>query len=472
MEELKKLEITLSPHIDDEYSFVSCGVTIDLEEPELKEGDRLADIWHMVAGVPGAPLTGEGLRAFDSKGEVPLNEGIEKDPTGFDKRVWRTGRETDGDVEISYRFLPRDLTGVNRCHPLFDAFQEKNGVLIPGVTTIAAVPEGRYRILQRWDRTHMPEDAGGVSIRGEGDQEYIGTPYDYTFTLYMAGKYKKAGDKAGRRFMYWLDDTLPDREKAVAQIPRLLEEICRFFRDEDLRYSIFFRKEPFDTSNSGTAFDGGFAYGYSDKMPLIMDQALNTLAHETVHNWPRMEDLGGEGTWFSEGTAEYYSVVIPARSGIIDRRRAGEWITEKCADYYNNSRQGLSCQEAYEKAWTDPECQRVPYGRGFVYLAETDRLLKEKSGGKSTVDDLVLELCRRRRDGQTVRVCDWEELIEKHLGGSSVDHFRNVMSGKETIQADDRWFDGNFTFSRGDYADPRKGLIRDAYIWTAKEENE
>lgn len=47
---------------------------------------------------------------------------------------------------------------------------------------------------------------------------------------------------------------LQTEERAAGQIPPLLGEMCRFFRDEDLDYSIFFRKEPFDISNSGTGF--------------------------------------------------------------------------------------------------------------------------------------------------------------------------------------------------------------------------
>lgn len=468
MEALKTLKIELKPYLSKSCDFRYADVKMTLEKPQLSETDKLCDLWKMVAGVPGAELSEEGVTSADAKGALPLTMTIEKDPTGFDKRVWRVKRATEGDVVICYRFLPRDVTGVDRCHPYFDVVTEKNGALIPGVTTLAAVPDGNYHIFVTWDKSAMPEEAKTASIKGEGDFDYIGTPYDYTFTLYLAGNYKKVSDESGKRHIYWLDDDLPDQEKAEVQIPPLLAEMCRFFRDEELAYSIFFRKEPFSISNGGTAFDGGFAFGYSDAMPLIMDEALNTLAHEIVHNWPSLDQVEDGGAWYSEGTAEFYSLMIPLRAGIVSPVQAAKWITEKCTNYYNNPYQSLTNKEAYDKAWEDNRIQRVPYGRGFVYLAETDYLLRRTSGGAKSLDDLVLNLISCRKDGKKVTDADWEALIEKELGSDAVTHFRAVMSGEEMIPADEAWFDGNFTFAKGTYSDVKKGVIEDALIWQAK----
>lgn len=75
-----------------------------LEDPQLAAGDMLASMWVMVAGVPGAEL--EGLAARDAAGDFALSESVEKDSTGFDKRFWRVGRASIGDVTLSYRFHP------------------------------------------------------------------------------------------------------------------------------------------------------------------------------------------------------------------------------------------------------------------------------------------------------------------------------------------------------------------------------
>lgn len=470
MEQVKALRIKIKPYLNESYDFQYADVKMKLENPQLSAGDKLCDLWKMVAGVPGAELSEEGVKAADAKGTLPLTMTIEKDPTGFPKRVWKPERETEGDVTFSYRFFPRDVTGVDRCHPYFDVVTEKNGALLPGVTTLAAVPEGQYHIFISWDKSAMPEEAKVVSIKGCGDFDYVGTPQDYTFTLYQVGKIHRTDDASGKRHIYWLDDYLPDNEKVISQLPALLQEICTFFGDEQLEYSIFFRKEPFRYSNGGTAFDGGFVFGYSDEMPLDMEAGLNTLAHETVHNWPALDQIEDGGSWYSEGTAEFYSLMIPLRAGIASPAQAAEWITEKCTNYYNNPYQNLTNQEAYDRAWEDIVLQKVPYGRGFVYLAETDYLLRKNSGGAKSLDDLVLTFVSWRREGKKVTDADWEALIEKELGSDAVTHFRGVMSGKETIPVDDAWFGGAFTFAKGTYSDVKKGVIEDALIWRPKEE--
>lgn len=437
-----------------------------LEEPQLAAGDMLASMWVVVAGVPGAAL--EGLTASDSAGEFALAESVEKDPTGFDKRIWRVDRASSGDVTLSYRFHPRLVTGIDRCYPLFDAIEEENGAMICGVTTLAAVPEGKYQISFTWDRSAMPPEAGVASIRGRGDFTFTGTPYDYCFSLYMAGRIQSAGGGDGQYNVYWLDSLLPDREKVEAQLPGLLDAMCQFFQAPDTRYSVFFRKEPFSISNSGTAFSGGFAMGYSDAMPLIMDTALNTIAHEIVHNWPALDGPTGEIEWFGEGTAEYYSMAVPYRAGIVGLDRVAQWLTDKSLNYYNNPHRAMPNSEAAGIFWKDRNAQRLPYGRGLFYLLDLDRKIRSHSGGARTVDDLVLHTVAKRRAGETFTNASWESLLESELGREAVEDFRQVMNGK-VIEPSAFWFNGAFTFTRGRWGNVKNGFFDDALIWSVKD---
>lgn len=437
-----------------------------LEDPQLAAGDMLASMWVMVAGVPGAEL--EGLAARDAAGDFALSESVEKDSTGFDKRFWRVGRASIGDVTLSYRFHPRDLTGIDRCYPLFDAIQEENGAMICGVTTLASLPDRTYRISFTWDRSAMPPEADAAAIRGRGDFTFTGTPYDYCFSLYLVGRIQSVTDESGKYSVYWLDRRLPDREKATEQLPGLLDAMCRFFQAPDISYSVFFRKEPFSISNSGTAFAGGFAMGYSDAMPLVMDNALNTIAHEIVHNWPGLDGPTGEIEWFAEGTAEYYSMAIPLRSGIVGPERVARWLTDKTMNYYNNPYRAMPNSEAARLFWTDRDAQRLPYGRGLVYLLELDRKLRSRSGGAQTLDDLVLHTVAKRRAGEKFTNADWEALLEKELGREAVEDFRQVMNGK-AIEPSEDWCSGAFTFTRGRWGTVKNGFFDDALIWSVRD---
>lgn len=471
MDTLKNLKIQMKPCISEEYRFQYADVVIEMENPQLQPGAMAASLWKTVAGVPGAELSDAGLQAADEKGSLELTETVEKDPTGFDKRVWRTGRGSQGHVTLRYRFFPRDLTGVNRCHPMFDVFQENNGALICGVTCLVTVPEDHYHIYFSWDKSNMPPDADTAAIKGWGDFDYVGSPQDYSFSLYIAGKFHCQQDKTGKYRVYWLDDQLPDREKVTAQVPKLLQALCRFFRDEEISYSVFFRKEPFEISNSGTAFDGGFAFGYSEAMPLIMDQALNTIAHEIVHNWPHMDGEPGDKEWFDEGTAEFYSMVVPYREGLADLAHVGRQLTEKSLNYYNNKYREMPNGEAYGLFWKERDAQRLPYGRGLFYLIDTDHKIKRASGGKRCLDDLVLASIELRKAGKAFTKEEWEGMIKRELGIEAVTEFRQVMGGK-MIPPSKEWFDGAFDFSKGRYGTVKTGFFDDALIWSAKEGEE
>lgn len=106
----------------------------------------------------------------------------------------------------------------------------------------------------------------------------------------------------------------------------------------------------------------------------------------------------------------------------------------------------------------------MPYGRGFVYLAHVDDLLKQTGRGLS-LDDLVLEIERRRRAGEAYGTAVWEELIERELGEEAVEEFRQVMAGQKLIEPSDQWFDGRFTFSHGTFRDVKRGTAENALIW-------
>lgn len=62
MDTIKQLWITLRPYMSEEYDFQYADVEMTLESPQFSAGDKLADLWKMVAGVPGAQFTEEGDR--------------------------------------------------------------------------------------------------------------------------------------------------------------------------------------------------------------------------------------------------------------------------------------------------------------------------------------------------------------------------------------------------------------------------
>ncbi len=461
------LHITWKPWSGADYQVQYTDVFMGLETPGLCAGETLVSLWINVASIPCGEFTEEGLTAADEAGALPL-EITEEQEMGFPIRRWRVCRDTVGSVGLTYRFYPRVVPHDYRFRPYYDFRNEMNGATTTGVTSLVTPRDQAYHIYIQWDLSQMPADARAVSVKGEGDHDFIGHPADYQFTMSAVGRISQQTCYDGQVKVYWLSEPLPDRERVLEGLPRLYKGLADFFEDRDAPYTIFFRKDPFEMSNGATAFQNGFVYGYSDEKPLNLDMALDIFAHETIHTWPKIEDKAGEGTWYHEGTAELYNILIPYRCGITDLDFAVRQVTLRGINYYANKFRNLPNTEAWPLYWQEREAQWLPYGRGFFYFVDIDHKLRKASGGSCRLDHLILEIEHRRRAGQRVSCADWEKLLERELGPDAVIDFREIMNGK-LIEPSEEWFDGAFTIFRGTAVDPVRGTVREnAYIWNRR----
>ena len=466
--EAPNLLIRWKPWEDPDYQVKYTDILMGLERPEVKAGETLVWMWDTVASIPCCDMTEDGIHAEDEAGELALRKEA-GNVYGFPTTCWMPERDTVGSVALTYRFYPRVVPHDYRFRPYYDFRNEKNGATTTGVVTLAAPPKDQvYHVCEDWDLSEMPTDTRAVSIRGEGRQEYDATPDEYRFTMSAVGRISEHIAYDGQVRIYWLNEPLPDRERILRALPAIYKGLADFFEDSKAPYTIFFRKDPFEMSNGATAFTGGFVYGYSDEKPLNLDRALDIFAHETIHTWPHIEDTHGEGTWYHEGTAELYNILIPYRCGQTDLDFAAFQVTLRGINYYSNKYINMPNEEAWPLYWQDREAQWLPYGRGFFYFVDIDYRLHKASGGKKRLDDLVLEMEHRRRNGESYTIREWEDMIRRELGESEVERFRGIMNGA-FIEPSEEWFDGAFTISRGTVTDPVRGTVREnAYIWTKK----
>lgn len=463
------LSITWKPWESADYQVKYTDIFMGIEEPKVKQGETLVWIWLNVASIPCSEFTEAGLRAEDEAGELELSV-CEETYMGFPIRCWKPCRDVVGSVGLTYRFYPRVVPHDYRFRPYYDFRNEMNGATTTGVTTLVVPKEQKYHVHIKWDLSEMPKDTRAVSIHGEGEYDLIAAPSEYTFTMSAVGKVSEAHFYDGQVKVYWLAEPLPDQERVLAGLPKIYKGLADFFEDGDAPYTIFFRKDPFEMSNGATAFANGFVYGYSDEKPLNLDMALDIFAHEVVHTWPRIEDKAGEGTWYHEGTAELYSILIPYRQEITDLDFVASQINLRSINYYANKFIETPNTEAYPLYWQERHAQWLPYGRGFFYFVDTDCRIRKASGGVRSLDDLILEIEHRRRSGKVVTCADWEELIEKELGEEAVTEFRAIMNGK-IIEPSEEWFEGAFSISKGKLVDPVRGtVVEEGYVWTRRPE--
>jgi len=150
-----------------------------------------------------------------------------------------------------------------------------------------------------------------------------------------------------------------------------------------------------------------------------------------VHNWPHMTDEpAGRTTWFNEGSAEYYSVVLPFRAGLSTLEDALAQIRVRSEKYYLNPTREMSNGELAKLYWTDRRTQRVPYGRGFFYIANMDAAVRRETDGARCIDDIILPITRLYRSGEEPGPESWLSLLSEVLGRDATPEYEAMVSGQ------------------------------------------
>jgi hypothetical protein len=410
-----KLTVRLTPHaVGGPQSYMAVHET--LQAPGLAAGDTLVHLPIKLVGIPGSKMLGDGLAARDASGPLPLTQ-VDEPPTpqgGY--RGWKVARATVGDVSIDYQAAPREITAATNNGPLFDLREESGGFAGAGVTFLAVPPGNKpYRLTLDWDLSAAPKGARGVSSLGEGHVETVGPSERLAFSFYAAGPLQGIGGEKSDFGLFWLSPPPFSAETLGQRIQTLHSAMAKFFGDESGVYRVFMRQNPY-AGTGGTALPQSFMFGYrpSDKPTIEVLQGL--LSHEMAHNWPSMQGEHGATAWYSEGTAEFYSMMLSYRSGVLSLDAFTKALNDKTAAYYTNPYLRLSNAEAAKIFWSDPTAQTVPYGRGVIYLIDTDAKIRARSNGQRSLDDVVKAIYRRQKAGQTYTIDTWLELVGQELG--------------------------------------------------------
>ena len=438
MPEPPALEVVLAPHVEG-GRVDRLEVRMRLGNPRLQAGQTLLRMPLTVAGIPTARYDAAAIHGSDAKGPLPLT-AVDKATTSDEgERVWSVDRATEGDVRVQYAAPPRAVSFETRNGPLFDLRGEAGGLMGAGLSFFA-LPDTRhrYRISLQWDLAHMPPGSRGIWSLGEGTPSTVAPASTLASSFYAAGPVKSVeADDASRLSLYWLSPPPFDVAALSAQMRTLYGAMSRFFQDTQAPFRVFIRSNPYP-SGGGTAFSGAFMVGYGPHGETI-DRGLEVLlAHEMAHNWPRLDqDAHSATAWYSEGAAEYYAALLALRAGVFDPARFLSVINDNASRYYTNVFRSLSNEEVGTRFWSDARAQRVPYGRGFMYLVRVDAQVRKQSGGKRSLDTLVLEILARQKRGEKVGVKEWVALVTRELGDGARTEFEDMAAGKTLVPPPD-----------------------------------
>ncbi len=310
------------------------------------------------------------------------------------REFYKALRDTEGEITIAYRVTPRIQPEGYRSSPYFDLVAEKGGVLGTGTTFLLHTPglSETASFTLRWDLARLPEGCRGIwSLGAENTASKTDISVsDILFSAYMVGKVHAVED--GPAGFYWFDRMPIDANEGARQITMLFNHMSEMFRDKGGDYRVFARHNHFP-GGGGTALTRSYIYGYGLQDEVTIEGLQSLLTHEMVHNWPTMTDHpAGLGTWYVEGSAEYYSVLVPMEMGICSPEKTAADINDKAGNYYTNPMNRLSNLELGKLYWTDRHCQWLPYARGILYLSNLDAAIQRSTGNRHTLLDIELAL--------------------------------------------------------------------------------
>ena len=357
-----------------------------------RAGERLAAWITELVGVPFSPM--EGLHVSDAAGEVPCSfEDGEPEMSFVKRRFIVAGRSTEGPVRVTYRVLPRVQPEGYHSSPYYDLVAEEGGVNGAGTCFLVhpARWEDAFDVELAWDLSGLPRGASAVWSFGSGERAaWTLTVQELLWSAFAVGMVRSS--EGGRAGFYWFGEPPFDAGLVSRQVDVMFARMAEMFHDDGRPYRVFARHNAFP-GGGGTALTRSYIYGYGRDDPVDADELRDLLAHEMVHNWPTMRDEPpGLGTWYVEGSAEYYSIIVPMELGLCSPEHTAEAICRKAGSYFSNPMNGLSNEELGRLYWEDNRCQRVPYARGVLFLSNIDARISRATGGARSLLDVEVAL--------------------------------------------------------------------------------
>ncbi len=456
-----RCQITLKPHMPS-GKVESLDVTYVLDGCQHKCGEEICRAQLEAVSIPGCPPV--TMQITDAQGEVPL-EISHSEPYPYKLRHYTAQRDTEGTLTIAYTVVPRPLGSQDKCGPYFDMRAEEGGANTAGLSILVAMEGCKGDISLHWDTSDMPEGSCGVCSMGEGDVQYEGSLEQLRQSYFAFGRVQSLTN--GDFGFYWLAKPAFDVKAIADYAQKLFGKLSKFFRDDKTNYRIFMRKDPYNHSG-GTALTRSYMFGWNDTETVTVEEKQNLLAHEMVHNWPHLNDHPfGSTSWYSEGTAEYYCVMLPYRMGLVSAETTLREIQRRTDDYYTNPTRHMENMEAAKICWVDRRAQRLPYGRGFFLLGNTDVKIRKATGGKYGIDDVVLAIQEKDRAGVTLGNQVFLDTV-KELSGLDVTADWELMRTGGHIVPLAGSFDGLFNVEPKEMPEADTGVTVTSYAWSLK----
>lgn len=442
---LPSLDIRIKPLTGPDGQPTEVETTIRLDEPGVEAGAPLVQLPLVSGNMLTAATTLTGLKASDALGDLPLD--VEDSGQGaVGQRLWRARRASNGVVTLSYRVPAAGATGARGAGTPVE-MRRDDGAISGSASTFLLLPpgSGTYRLRLGWDLSGFPPGAEALSSFGPGDIRLDkGASLDaIRGSYFMAGRigtYPSPAIPTGFNAAWQGTVSVPARPLMEWSRSLYNHYSSLYRRSADQPYSVFVRYNPIN-AGGGVGQFRSFVLTYKNDWPANDEQWLQfVLAHEMYHTFqPRMEPEPGSmsTSWFTEGTAVYYAWTLPLRFGLSKGDYLLGQVNISAMRYYTSIKASLPNEAVARNFWADTRIRMLAYDRGAFYFAIVDQQIRRRSGGKRSLDDLMLILKEREDAGHKLQAVDWERAISDELGPSAVTDFRGMLAGKLQLPRSD-----------------------------------
>lgn len=426
----------------DEKKIESIEVSETISGEGWDAGQTLLEMPHVTSNVTTVAERIENIEASDDDGALRLSYR-DSDEGGSKRRQWFADRPAAGSVNVRYRVPMVEALATRGAAPPIEIRTEGGAFSGGGATFLLRPPSGSYRLQMDWDFAALPPGAVGVSSLDtvSGEVLPVATLDSAYFMAGMVGKYPARPNGSGF-FSAWQGKPPFDAAELMAWTERLREHYERFFKVERTPYGVFLRRNLVNPGG-GIGMYRSFVVTYGEERGSDPTELKFTLAHEMFHTFqPMMAREDGiddslSASWFNEGLAVFYQRALPFRYGMVSEEDYLRDLNYHAARYYTNALGNAPNSEVTKRFWEDTRIRTLPYDRGFLYFATVDDAVRKTSSGKRSLDDLMLEVHGRQRNGMTVMQADWEAALRRELGEPGVAALRDMLEGKAPLPASD-----------------------------------
>lgn len=445
-----QLTITLTPAAagtDGNIPYVD--VQVVAPDMRVAAGKSLLRLPLVSSNVTTIAKTLEDLRATDSAGALSLTSRDDQPSGLMFFRHWYAARAVAGTVTIRYRApITNGLNPGGAAPPL--ELRTEDGGFSAEASTFIVLPDSNstYRIAIRWNFAALGPAAVGLSTLGAGDAGAGPADQSTERTLnkvYDSGLYVMGGrvhvypsPMPAYGFMSaWQGSPPFDAVGLMRWTQALYGSYLRFFQAPPQRpYEVFLRR---NLINAGGGVEvGGSFVGTFDRQTKERDFKL-TLAHEMVHTFAYALDApdGLLSSWYAEGLAVNYERVLPWRAHRISTADFLADLNKTAARYYTDQLNDTPNNQIPARFWADTRIRVLPYDRGSLYFAQVNAEMRRSTHGRRSLDDLVLKMIAKHRQGQVVNEATWVGVVRQALGSRGVAEFHAMMSGKLVVPPSD-----------------------------------